>query len=179
MDSNIPRWLVLVLGILLIVMGIVLFFTPVANSIFFAYFMSALMLIFGGGEIIYYLCRHDKGISGWILADGIITVILGALLLFIPGATIPGMTILFAMWVLFTGVIRLSAAFAAKDRGSSDWGWILAAGILGILIGIWFMFDPLLTFISIGYILPLAFIVQGVSAIGVFLSTDKGSKEPA
>ncbi len=169
--SNAMRWVLLIFGVLLIVMGIVLFATPAANSIVLAYAMSALMFVYGIAEIIFFICRHDRGASGWMLADGIITTILGGLLLFTDGVKIPTMTLLFSMWVLFTGVTRTTASFAAKDLGSPNWGWVLAAGIIGILAGTWLMFDPLLAFISIGYLLPAVFVVQGVSAVAAFFST--------
>ncbi len=171
MKNNAMRWLLLIFGILMVIFGFVLFATPGANSIILAYLMSVLMFLYGITEIIYFIVRHDRHVSGWVLADGIITAILGGLLLFTDGAKIPTMTMLFSMWVLFTGVTRLSAAFAAKDLGSANWGWILAAGIIGILAGIWLMCDPLLAFISIGYLLPMVFMVQGISAIGAFFAT--------
>ncbi len=171
MKSNAIRWVLLVIGILLVAMGVALLFTPAENSIVLAYCMSALMLVYGIAEIVYYIVKHDQDIAGWILADGLITGILGALLLITLDATVLTMTLLFTMWVLFTGVVRLVAGFAAKEAGSSGWGWVLAAGIAGIVIGIWFMFDPLLAFFSVGYLLPLVFVVQGISAIAVFFST--------
>ncbi len=171
MKSNGMRWVLLIFGILMVILGCVLFATPAANSIVLAYLMSALMFLYGIAEIIYFFARRNQHVSGWMLADGIITGILGGLLLFTQGAKIPTMTMLFSMWVLFTGVTRMSAALVAKELGSSNWGWILAAGILGILAGVWLMFDPVLAFISIGYLLPATFMVQGVSAVAAFFST--------
>ena len=172
MKNNAVRWILLIFGILLIVAGIALFATPGMNSLVMAYVVCILMLVYGIAEIVFYIAQHKNHIvSGWVLADGIITAILGLLLLFIPGTQILTMSILFAIWVLFTGVTRTTAAFTAKDAGSSNWGWILAAGILGIILGIWFMCDPVLTIMTIGFLLPLAFVMQGVSAISVFFTT--------
>lgn len=176
MKSNGMRWVLLVFGILMVIQGCVLFATPAANSIVLAYLMSALMFVFGVAEIIYFFFRRDRHATGWVLADGVITAILGGLLLFTQGAKIPTMTTLFSMWVLFTGVTRMSASFAAREYGSANWGWILAAGILGILAGVWLMFDPVLAFISIGYLLPVTFVVQGVSAIAAFFSAGDSMK---
>lgn len=166
------RWALLILGILLAVLGVVMFATPGINSIVMAYAVCFLMLVYGIAEIAYYIAHHKSHVvSGWLLADGIITALLGLLLLFVPGAQILTMSILFAVWVLFTGVTRTSAAFVAKGAGSSNWGWILFAGIIGILIGIWMMFDPLLAVMTIGFILPVTFLVQGFSAVAAFFAT--------
>lgn len=172
MNNNAVRWALLILGILLIILGVAMFATPGANSLVMAYIVCALMLVYGIAEIVFF-CANRKShvVSGWLLADGIITAILGLLLFFMPGAQILMMSIIFACWVLFTGVTRTSAAFVAKDAGASNWGWVLAAGIIGILLGIWLMFDPLFAIMTIGFLLPVTFLMQGFSAITTFFAT--------
>lgn len=174
MKSKMIRWGLLILGILLILLGIIMFSTPGMNTLAMAYIVCILMLVYGIAEIVFYIAHHNNHVvSGWLLADGIITAILGLLLLFMPGAQILTMSILFAVWVLFTGVTRTSAAFVAKNADTSSWGWVLAAGILGILVGVWLMFDPLLAMITIGFLLPVTFLVQGISAIAAFFATNE------
>lgn len=171
MKSTGTRVAMLILGILMVILGVTMFATPGMNAIVLAYVMSAMMLVYGVAEIIYFVGHRAHHVSGWVLADGIITALLGLLLLCTDGTRIPTMTMLFAMWVLFTGVNRMSASFAAKDLGSHNWGWILAAGIIGTLCGIWLMCDPLLALVSIGYLLPAVFVVQGISGVCAFFST--------
>lgn len=172
MKSNTIRWLLLIFGILLALLGIVMFATPGMNTVVMAYVVCILMIVYSIAEIAFYIAhRKSHAVSGWLLADGIITAILGLLLLSMPGAQILTMSIMFAFWVLFTGVTRTSAAFAARDAGSSNWGWVLAAGILGILMGVWLLFDPLLAVVTIGFLLPVAFVVQGISAVAAFFAT--------
>lgn len=172
MKNNTIRWALLIFGILLVGMGFVLFATPGANSLAMAYMVCILMLVYGICEIVFYIAhRKSHVVSGWLLADGMITAVLGLLLLFMPGAQILTMSLVFAAWVLFTGVTRTSAAFAAKDAGAPSWGWVLAAGILGILSGVWLMCDPLLAVVAMGYLLPAAFLIQGVSAVAAFIAT--------
>lgn len=172
MKTTGSRALVLILGILLVIMGIVLFATPGANSVALSYVFCILMLVFGIAEIFFYL-SHRKAhiVSGWVLADGIITTILSILLLCMPGFQTLTMSYIFSFWVLFTGVTRTSAAFAAKDAGSRNWGWILATGIIGILLGTWLLFYPILAVMTIGYLIPFAFLMQGISAIATFFAT--------
>ncbi len=172
MKNGIVRALLLIFGILMVILGCILFAIPGANSLALSYIVCILMLLYGIAEIVFYIAnRKGHAVSGWVLADGIITAILSLLLLFMPVVQILTMSIMFAVWVLFTGVTRTSAAFVAKDLGESNWGWILAVGIIGILLGVWLMFDPLLAIITIGFLVAVAFIMQGVSAIAIFFAT--------
>lgn len=172
MKNGVARVFVLIFGILMVILGCVLFATPGTNSLILAYVVCFLMVVYGIAEIAYYV-SHRKGhiVSGWVLADGIITVILGILLLFIPSMQILTMSIVFAVWVLFTGVTRTASAFSAMDMGVSNWGWSMAAGVIGILLGIWLLCDPLLAIMSIGFLVPLAFIMEGISGIATFFAT--------
>ena len=172
--NNGTRVLLLILGILLVIMGIFMFATPGFDAVMLGYLVSILMVVSGIAEIVFYIAQHkNHAASGWLLADGIITAILGTMLLFMPAAQIITMSIIFAVWVLFTGVISFSGAFTAKSAGSHSWGWSLALGIIGILLGLWLMFDPLLSLVSIGYLLPVAFVFEGISGIAAFFSKDK------
>jgi len=156
------RVLVLILGIILLLFGFVLMATPGLDAVILGYFICTVMLIYGIAQIVFY-GSHRKlhVVSGWVLADGILTAILGLLLLFMPGAQIMTMTVVFAVWVLFSGIMSFAGAFAAKDAGSHDWGWNLAAGIIGMVLGFWLMCDPLLSLMSIGYLLPFTLLFQG------------------
>ncbi len=172
MRSTWGRIAALLIGILLIVLGIAAFSHPIANSVVVAYVACILMIGYGVAEIVHYCSKRKAShLSGWVLADGIISTILGVMLLFMPGAQILGMAMVFAFWTLFTGVTRTSAAFAAKDLGLPNWGWILAAGILGCLIGMFLMFNPLYGIMAIGIFVPMVFIMQGISAISMFFAT--------
>ena len=176
-NNTATRVLVLILGILLILMGMVLFATPDMNVVVLGYIVCILMLVFGVAEVVFYITHHKTHTaSGWVLADGIISAVLGLLLLFVPAAQIQAMSIIFADWVLFSGVLCFASAFSERDAGSHNWGWNLAVGIIGILLGIWLMFDPALSAMSIGFLLPLAFIFEGVSAVATFFSTNVARK---
>lgn len=166
------RWLILVLGILLVLVAFGMFATPGANAVVMGYLVCFLMLVYGVCEIVYYCIHHkEQVVSGWLLADGIITTVLGLLLVTRPAAQILTMSVIFAVWVLFTGVTRTSGAFAAKSANDSGWGWMLAAGMLGILIGIWFLFNPAIATATIGFLLPIVLLMQGISAIFAFFAT--------
>lgn len=77
---------------------------------------------------------------GWLLALGILMIILGTVALFlIPAATI-GMALLLGWVLVFSGIIELIHAFRVKQ-----WGGLflhLIGGILGILVGLLVVTHP-------------------------------------
>jgi uncharacterized membrane protein HdeD (DUF308 family) len=76
----------------------------------------------------------------WVtLAAGIAMIFVGLLLLAAPGATSAVLIQLLGWYWLVDGIIRLVSIFV--DR--SGWGWKLAMGILGIILGIAVIQHPL------------------------------------
>lgn len=172
MQNNATRVLLFIIGMLLIVLGCALFSTPLLNSLVVAYGVCISMVIYGIFEIAHYFFhRQFYAISAWTLADGIITVILGMMLMFMPDVNLLATSIFFTFWVMFTGITRTSAALVAKDLGITNWRWLLAVGLGGILFGILMLCYPLYNILAFGYLIPVAILIQGVSAISLACST--------
>jgi uncharacterized membrane protein HdeD (DUF308 family) len=99
----------------------------------------------------------------WILLlEGIISVIVGFLLVTWPAETTIVLTQIMGMYWLVTGILALVSIF----MDSSLWGWKLCAGILGILAGFLVIRHPIWSaFLVITYIvifLGVQGIIQGI-----------------
>ena len=103
--------------------------------------------------------------SGWLLLDGVLTVIMSMFLLFNQWFTMLSLPFLFTIWLLFSGISRFVSAFDLKALGVRAWGWVLAIGILLIVGGFVCMMDPWISVVAIGVTVGLVFILEGVSAI--------------
>ena len=60
-------------------------------------------------------------------------------------------------------------------RASSGWGWMLASGILGLLVGVIALFFPGVAILSAAFALGIGLIVQGALEIGVAWRAQTGS----
>ena len=74
-----------------------------------------------------------------VLLEGIAALIIGVLLLTQPTVTLLTLVVFLGLYLLITGILDLVGMFV--DR--SQWGWKLAAGILGILAGVVIVRHPL------------------------------------
>jgi uncharacterized membrane protein HdeD (DUF308 family) len=100
----------------------------------------------------------------WIfLLQGILTILLGILLLTNPQATLIAVSLVLGGWWLLTGILDIIAAFTGR-KGNSGWGWTLLAGILSAVVGGFLLFQPL----SGAAVLPVAYTL--LFAIGALLS---------
>lgn len=60
-------------------------------------------------------------------------------------------------------------------RASSGWGWILASGILGLLVGVIALLNPIATAVVAAIFLGIGLIIQGALEIGVAWRAETGS----
>lgn len=99
----------------MIVAGIVCFCLPVDTTMsVFAYIVGAIVLVIGIVEIIGFFTTAGFVGGGAFLADGIITTILGVVLLANEGVVAGFIPFIFAMWFIIEGISELSLAISAS-----------------------------------------------------------------
>ncbi|HEY5558079.1 HdeD family acid-resistance protein [Acetobacterium sp.] len=152
----------IVVSILMVLLGIGVFMAP-------QFFVSMMVWLFVFGLMIYgvYLV-YEYAVSevknGWSLTTGIIAIILGFMLIFSP-ALVDATTFAFilAFMVLFTGINQVSASAAIKRAGGSDTMWLTASGVINIILGFFFLFNPYVFLLIFPVIAGIYLIVGGIA----------------
>jgi uncharacterized membrane protein HdeD (DUF308 family) len=99
---------------------------------------------------------------GWILAFGIISILVGIVAIFWPGATLVAIAILFAIQLIVGGVFRFVAAFAVPAES----GWLRALqallAILSFVLGIYLLGHVNLSLLVVALLLGAYWIAHGI-----------------
>ena len=106
------------------------------------------------------------GVPWWlVLIEGISLIILGLLMLASPGMSTLILIQFVGIYWLVAGIFKIVSIF----MDSTDWGWKLVGGILGILAGLIVLQHPLWSPLVIGATLIIILGVQGliVGVIGL------------
>jgi len=100
--------------------------------------------------------------KGWwlLLLLGIVSVIVGGLLVFWPGSTIAVVTMIVGFFMIVTGVVRFFVA--VFDSHSEDRWLMVFAGIAGIVLGVVVMKNPEGTIKVIALIVALFWLIAGL-----------------
>ena len=172
---KLTKWLLLITGILVTVLGISMLFTPFANIVSLAILIGIVMLLSGISELVSFFVVDREYRSGWILASGAISLLFGVWLLF--GKGLPALATMipfvFAGWVIAAGVTRAIGSFSLKNAGVKNWGWMLVFGILNAIMGVWLMYSPWLSALLISNLIAFAFISHGINSIVGFFTMNK------
>jgi len=177
-------WLVLIRGILLVALGVLTLFEPVQAVVVFA-LVFGIYAIADGILVIIASITSRKTYSGWgwLLAQGILTILAGIIIVALPGLT--GLTLLLALLWFFVFSSFIGGIFeiiAAVKHHGSDRAWGIAAGVIDILFGILLMVliftTPGATLLATVWVFAIGAIVFGITLIvGAFrLRSGKGDE---
>lgn len=150
----------LIIGILMICLGIYMWFHPVATLIALALYLGVVFVVVGVG----YLTLAFHIDSGWYLALGLLDILVGVLFISNLGVTAESLPIIFAIWTLFVGVLQVSEAFFRK-RTDYPWEWELISGLVGILFAILIMVNPMIGAFAITILMGSYIVLYGVLGI--------------
>lgn len=131
-------WMILLRGIFAILFGILAIVFPGVTLAVLA-ILFAFYAIFDGVTAIAHAIRlRGRPRWGWLLAQGILSVLAGVVAALFPfltglfGALV--VVYLIAFWSVFTGIAGFRAAHAMTDGGRKTWGYVAAA--LSLLFGV-------------------------------------------
>ncbi len=107
---------------------------------------------------------------GWLLAFGVITLLVGVLALAWPGPTLLVIAVLFGIQLIVTGIFRFVSAFASGDLTGGTRVLLAVLGVLSLIIGLYAVRHVLITLIALALLLGIFWTVNGVVELFTALS---------
>lgn len=89
---------------------------------------------------------------GWIVARGVMLILLGIVALLAPGVTLFAFTMVFAAVSLVDGVFSVIAAVRGARDSHERWGALLFSGLAGIAVGVLFILFPLISTFAFAFV---------------------------
>ena len=126
-------WL-LALGILMIILGVFAIGAPVVATIAFQVALGWILVIGGIAEGVHAFMAQDWRGFFFELLSAILYLVVGVLLLVNPLGGALALTVLLAAFLVVEGIFKIIMALRVRDH--SGWGWVLASGILSVILGL-------------------------------------------
>lgn len=156
-------WLPLIMGLIFILTSIWTFMSPNESYLALAIVFSISFLVSGFLEIVFSISNREvlQG-WGWTLAFGILTVVVGVLLLSNMELTTASLPLYVGFLLMFQSFMGIGYAFDLKSYGVLDWGNLLALGILGVLFSFILIWNPIFGGMTLVIWTGIAFMVVGI-----------------
>ena len=123
-------------GIVLIILGTLAVLAPVIASVAATVFFGCLLLLSGiVGLVTTFRARNAPGFW-WSLLSAVIGIVAGVLLLGWPMLGTLSLTAVLIAFLFAEGVVSIMYALEHRNALSGRWGWMLASGILDVVLGL-------------------------------------------
>jgi uncharacterized membrane protein HdeD (DUF308 family) len=157
-------WVPLLRGIVAVIFGVVILLYPISSVSVLVVLFGAFMFVDGILNIVTALrfAHPDTGHWWAILVQGIVGIAIGLITFFLPGLTAVTLGFLVGIWAIITGVLEVVAAFRLR-RDVPNEIFLVIAGVLSFIVGIWLVAFPIAALIALVYLLAIYAIVGGIA----------------
>jgi uncharacterized membrane protein HdeD (DUF308 family) len=163
-------------GVLLVIAGLLAMGSPLVAGLSVSVVVGVMLLIAGVGQLVlaFKAGLFGNGLLSSIV--GIVTVVVGLLMIIRPDAVLALLSIFLVVYFLMTGIIEILMAFQIKP--AKGWGWTLFSGIVAVLFGfmIWGQY-PVSGAWAIGMLVGLRMLFSGWTLIMIGLGVRGVVKE--
>lgn len=161
-------WWFLVLGIIQIILAVMMFNNFGLATLTFVYLLATGAILNGIFLLAFRNRINEKtNQSMWmLLVFGIISLVLGIILFFNEAIGLVAIPMIVSLMMVFESISIINQAIALKSAGKTGWFWFnLIIGILGIILGIMLIFNPLAAYFTVEALTGFYFLVFGIRNI--------------
>jgi len=150
-------WLLLLVGLLSVVVGVIFLFKPGGSLATLAVIAGIFLLVDGIAELASSFMRSTAN-RGMVALLGVITAIVGVLLIRHPIGGVTAVALLIGLWLIAIGVIRFVTAFEEYEHRV----WHALAGVLELIAGIVIVANPNIGYATLAILVGIGFILNGI-----------------
>ena len=162
------RIITITAGVIMMLTGVWSFASSGTSFLSLAFIFGNVMIIAGLTGAINYFSEKERNLEGsCVVAESILTFILGCIVVsnhLLQDAII---VIFFGMWLIFSGCLRVVASFQLRSLQDKNWWWTLGFGILASLAGLYAFINSNTFGISVITIIGVFFLIQGANVLVV------------
>jgi uncharacterized membrane protein HdeD (DUF308 family) len=165
------KWMA-ALAVICIVGGFMALFNPFGATIFAVTLAGWVFLLQGVLQVMHAFRVRDWSGFIWSLGIGVLSLLVGTVLVVDPLAGAIPLTLLVAVLFLATGVAK--TMFALSLRPDSGWVWVLGSGLVSLLLGVMILAGlPATATTILGLLLGIELVSNGVLFLFVALGLRK------
>jgi uncharacterized membrane protein HdeD (DUF308 family) len=147
---------------LMVLAGILALVYPVISSVALVLFLGWLLIFSGVLQGISLIDARYVPHFWLQLVSVVLSVIVGILFLRNPGAGLLTLTLLLIVFFMVEGISKI--IFSLTIRPFPNWGWVLASGIVGILLSLYLWANTPVTAVwLLGVLLGIVLISEGAA----------------
>ena len=157
-------------GVLLMILGAIGIALPLGMAVTMVEVVS-LVLFIGGGLWLWHAWKHGAGLAHWL--KPLVPVVAGGLMIWSPMDGAAALALLLSFYLLLDAVG--SFALARELRPTSGWGWMVASGVVDLVLVVFFTLGwPASSLVVLGIFVGTSLLFDGAALAAIGWSLRKG-----
>jgi len=152
-------------GFIAVLLGVIAIVWPGPTVAVLVILLGAFALVEGVTNIV----AGFRGREGWAMAEGIISVVVGIVIVVWPAITALALLYIVAAWAIITGVLRIVAAVQLRCVIRNEW-LLVGSGLASVIFGVIAAVFPGAGILALIWLLGAWLIVLGVILIAFAFS---------
>jgi len=154
-------WMSILISAIFAVLGIILIWKPDETIKVISYVLGTIFIIIGLARVINYVSAKGKyDLYNYDIIFGILAIIIGIVTMVYSNAIATLLNIVVGIWIIYSGLIRLSVALKVKKQNVNAWLYILILALIMLACGIYVIFNVGAIVTTIGIILLIYSIID-------------------
>lgn len=168
-------WWWVAYGVLTVIAGIVAVAWPASTALVLAVIFGVQLFVLGIFRIVAAFAVPDTSTGTKVVGVlvGILSILAGIISLRSPVGTVVFLAIVVGAFWLVNGILELVAGIAA--RGEPGRVWAIVGGIVGIIAGIFVLSSPVISAVTLAWVLGIMLIVHGAMAIAAAFAASRSA----
>jgi len=163
-------------GVVMAIIGIFAMVYPVLTSVGTVFAIGAVIVVASISQLVHAFTVGRVGGFFWHLFVAFVYAAVGLMLLAYPLGGVITLTFLLSVYFMVSGVSKAAIALMSMDTHS--WGWMLASGILSVILGILVITSwPVGSLWFLGFIVGIDLFFGGISLAATASSVHSMLKE--
>jgi uncharacterized membrane protein HdeD (DUF308 family) len=142
--------------------GVLALIYPLLASVAMVYLLAWILIVSGGLQAIGLIGARDVPHYWLQLISVVLAIVIGVLLLNQPESGLLVMTVLLIVFFMVEGISKI--IFALTIRPFPNWGWVLASGLVGIVLAVFLWANmPIASEWVLGILLGIMLVSEGAA----------------
>ncbi len=160
-------WLLLLAGILCVALGVAVFVFPLESYVTLSILFGVFLLVSGAAQLIIALSSGNYlMMRGYIIAGGIIDLLLGIFLCAFPAVSLVVLPIMMGICMLYHSFMTIAFGGDMETFRLSGSAWVICGGVILLILSLLVLANPL----SVGIETVVVICGLGLLMLGVMLS---------
>ena len=160
-------WLLLLAGILCVALGVAVFVFPLESYVTLSILFGVFLLVSGAAQLIIALSSGNYlMMRGYIIAGGVIDLLLGIFLCAFPAVSLVVLPIMMGICMLYHSFMTIAFGGDMETFRLSGSAWVICGGVILLILSLLVLANPL----SVGIETVVVICGLGLLMLGVLLS---------